>query len=190
MRRYTGSGLEAVRYYRVLAAGYRQHVDVPTFRVSDGNEEWSMVVGSREWYGGQLCYPVVYGNGWSEVNYYRPRYDGLYYFGWYDPSTHVSYVLDPPVFYSNQMQAGETTSMRTSLYANGSWIGRVTYTFTVIGEQTISIPLGTFDTLKARIRILGAGNDTTQQWWFIKDVGPARIEDGATTHRLVDTNML
>lgn len=158
-----------------------------TFRVAGTSDEWSMTVGAREWFGGELCYPVIYENGSAEVNYYRPRYDGLYYFGWYDPGTHTSYVLDPPVFYSNMMMAEETTHINTYLYANGVPVGHLRYTFTVVGEQRITVPLGTFDTLKIEIYISGTGS---QYWWFIKDVGPARIREGGTSHGLVDTNML
>ena len=147
---------------------------------------------------------VISGN-WGDLAYYTSDQDGIRLHGFHFVPDDYVYMMPPLVQARGTMQIPETVeSTGVAQFVLGSlgvYYLNYTTTFTLQGKETVTVPAGTFETLRViyylRLfgQVLGTPFDetTTGTSWYARYVGNVKEsyvdEEGTTTHELISTNV-
>jgi len=160
---YTGTAAEVVDFYGGTWGGG----DISTFATNNDSgytvDEYCMLGGGWGEYGLDL------GGGTKEY-----RWDttgGL---------TNAFLALN------NGIAVGHTATLHADAYLNGVHVGTATYTFTLLGLSTVTVPAGTYSDclhVKFTANIPGVNLSQNEQWWA-QGVGPVKLIDNGETEQL------
>ena len=145
------------------------------FRTELSGETWTCGVEEETEVGGTGVYPVrVVKSSGPEYLYLRRDAGGLYYHGWYEVNSAASYELEPPAVLPNGAKKNQPYTTECQLWVNGRDAGSITCSFLIVGTERVTTPAGDFDhALKVAQTIAGEGAPRSDQWWLVRELGPA-----------------
>ncbi len=130
----------------------------------------------------------------GDIEYYTNDVNGLLDYGSLDTVDGFTIISSPPLKFLNaQPILGQQINQSGTLITNDPVIGSLSYTYssTVIGLETITVPLGTFEALRVDFTLTASGIvflTQTSSHWYAKDIG--LIRDETTTDGLLEVREL
>jgi len=144
---------------------------------TDGTNTESQTVDAQTTIGTQQAMKLKnQGPDWVSYNYFGYTAGNFNYFGWDEDSNTTR--LSPPMAFPTSMTLGQSMVCTGNWLKNGANLGAYTFTITIEGKATVTVPAGTFtDCLVLKLDQQTPDGTQQQRQWFAKGVGQVKSVD-------------